>query len=250
MKSLSILIALVLTTAMLSINFIEAQQLPNLKISQISTPGGIKVGNCNKIKLMIVNNQQVGVSEQIAIRVNIAQNGQVQTKTAILDGIGPNDNSGQPVWFDDIYYGPTGQISIVAYVNDDQNIHETSYSDNSKLKTINAPSASSACPGSTSPITTVAKADLKIQVIKKAGALTISNGRSTPLSRAYVELRSSSGQVVDKKTSDSKGYVLFKDVPANKSYKITAKRSGCTSYVNKYKMPNVDTKIELAMSCK
>lgn len=110
--------------------------LPDLKVSQIATPGGLCKGNLSKVRVNVTNSQMIGVKEKIAVILYVSQQGsQPSSYVGYLEkGIGPNDNSGQPVWFNNVIIQETGQtVTLKAVVNPDQEIQESVYNNNTKI---------------------------------------------------------------------------------------------------------------------
>lgn len=110
--------------------------LPDLKISQIATPGGLCQGNLSKVRVSITNSQMIGVKVKIPVILFVSQQGsQPKSYVGYLQGgIGPNSNYGQPVWFNNVVIPETGKtVTLKAVVNPDQEIQESVYNNNTKI---------------------------------------------------------------------------------------------------------------------
>jgi hypothetical protein len=114
----------------------ELALLPDLRVSQISTPGGLCQGNLSKVRVSITNSQMAAVKVKIPVILYVSQQGQQPSSyVAYLEkGIGPNANYGQPVWFSNVTIPATGsRVTLRAVVNPDQEIQESAYNNNSKI---------------------------------------------------------------------------------------------------------------------
>ncbi len=109
--------------------------LPDLKVSQIATPGGLCKGNLSKVRVSITNSQMIGVKEKIPVILFVSQQGSPPSSYVgyLEKGIGPNANSGQPVWFNNVVIPETGTVTLRAVVNPDQEIQESRYNNNTKI---------------------------------------------------------------------------------------------------------------------
>lgn len=133
MKNLTLVAASILSASFLYTTEIEAAQRPNLRVSDISTPGGI----CKKksIRVSIVNSSQtVGTNERIPVKITVKTPGKKFTRVGYRNGgIAPNTKSGQPVSFKDLPIDTTAdKIEITAHVNHNKAVNEGNYNDNKK----------------------------------------------------------------------------------------------------------------------
>lgn len=112
----------------------EGPLRPDLKVSAIATPGGLCKGNKSKVRVSITNSQMVGVKVDIPVILFISQNGYSHSYVGKLKGgIGPNTNTGQPVWFNDVVIDNTSKVTLKAVVNPDHEIFESVPNNNTKV---------------------------------------------------------------------------------------------------------------------
>lgn len=111
-----------------------AGDLPDLLVSQIATPGGLKVGDCNSIRATIRNSQPYGVSDpvEIQLRLVFADGRQGQYTTTLENGIGSNGNL--PAWFNGVSL-PQGNVQMVVVADPEDTIAETEEMNNSRSLT-------------------------------------------------------------------------------------------------------------------
>lgn len=111
--------------------------LPDLKVSAISTPGGLCMGNKSTVRVSIINSQMAKVKVDIPVILLIYQDGGHRTPYVgkLKGGIGPNAISGQPVWFKNVVIDGKYPVTIKAIVNPDHEIFESVANNNDKIIT-------------------------------------------------------------------------------------------------------------------
>lgn len=222
---------------------LDAAILPDLKVSAISTPGGLCVGNKSKVRVSITNSQMAGVKVDIPVILFISQNGYSKSYVGKLKGIGPKSNYGQPVWFNNVVIDNNSTVTIKAVVNPDHDVFESVANNNTKIikakvkGNCNQPAAQQAAN--------------MIVTVYKAG--TWSGGQGQPISGANVTV-TKNGQNYSG-TSGNNGKVTINGVPKG-SCKIKVTKSGYAqvgpnnvSYPNgqSYNMPTYEAKVNIAM---
>ena len=231
-------------------DLLEAAILPDLRVSAISTPGGLCKGNKSKVRVSITNSQMAGVKVDIPVILFISQNGYSHSYVGKLKrGIGPRANSGQPVWFNDVVIDNTSQVTIKAVVNPDHEIHESVWNNNTKVVKVKV-------KGDCNQPTTQQAAKMIVTVYKSG---TWSGGQGQPISGATVTV-TKNGQNYSG-TSGNNGKATINGVPKG-SCKIRVIRSGYyqvgppsnqypdgVPYPNgqSYNMPTYEAKVNIAM---
>jgi len=251
-----------------------AQAKPDLRVSQIMTPGGLKQGDCNKVRVNVTNSQQAGVTGEIVVILFISQNGQQPTSyVQTFENIGPNDNYGQPVWFHNIPLGGTTTVTIRAKVNPDFLIEESVFNNNDKIKDFNVAgscgsSGETASTGSSSSgassggssgsssrggssrggssrggsITPGATAAFSLMAYNPR--VRMRGGKKAPVSEAKVTL--SKGRQTYTGMTGKDGKVDIK--APNGYYTMKIAKKGCRTITRKYKIPG--RKAQIALSCR
>jgi hypothetical protein len=211
--------------------------LPDLRVSQIATPGGLCKGNESKVRVTITNSQAVGVRDKIAVILYVSQKGaKPSSYVGYLDsGIGPNSNYGQPVWFKNVIIPNTGSVTLKAVVNPDQEIQETVYNNNTKI--IQAKVAK-VC-GQTPPPAQGATLTVTAYV---DGQWNYSN--YTPVSQASVTIVKS-GQTYTG-TTGSNGKATFPNLPSG-TCNITVTRPGYQTATKVFTMSSYNNNTNVAM---
>ncbi|MEW6210658.1 MAG: CARDB domain-containing protein [Acidobacteriota bacterium] len=122
--------ATLLTTFLLALTFTHSAgaqggQKPDLRVTGIRTPGGLCIGNTNKIQAYVQNTQNIGISKPVTVILHIQfpNGGQGQYTTVIQTGIGPNSN--QPAWFNNVSLPVNGTYSFKVIADPANNIIET-----------------------------------------------------------------------------------------------------------------------------
>ncbi|NND35265.1 MAG: hypothetical protein HKN76_21940 [Saprospiraceae bacterium] len=239
--------------AMLAMSFtnqtsFESQALtalrPDLKVSAIATPGGLCIGKDSKVRVSITNSQMVGVKVDIPVILFVSQNGYSKSYVGKLKGgIGPNANSGQPVWFKNVEIKNNSKVTLKAVVNPDHEIFESVPNNNTKIIYARVKGN---C-GQASP----AQAANMIVTVYKDG--TWSGGQGQPISGATVTVTKNGQNYTG--TSGNNGKATINSVP--KGYcKIKVQKNGYQQvgpnsqpYYNgqTYNMPTYEAKVNIAM---
>ncbi len=221
---------------------------PNLRISTIATPGGLCVGTDSKVRVNITNGSVAAVKAKIPVILVVSQAGQGPTSYLgyLEKGIGPNTNTGQPVWFHNVKIEAQGTVTLKAHVNPDNEIEESNYNDNVKVQTARV---TKNCGQATTPT---------------AGNLTVtlyqqgswSAGNYTAIANAQVTVKKG-GATVGTGTTGSNGKVTINNVDKG-SIEVYATKNGCqlitnvpngTQAVHKHNMPTYNTNINVQMNC-
>ncbi|NND08087.1 MAG: hypothetical protein HKN87_17035 [Saprospiraceae bacterium] len=217
---------------------------PDLKVSRISTPGGLCAGINNKVRVTVTNSQMAGVKKKIPVILFVLQNGQPTTSYVghSTSGIGPNSNSGIPVYFKNVVVAKTGNVTLRAVVNPDQELLESVYNNNTKVQRVRvARRCNAAKPAVTGKKLTV--------TVYHSGSWQA--GNYDPISGASVIVKKN-GTTVGSGTTGSNGKVSIPNIPKG-SVKFTIDKDGCTAEyfngINSYTMPGYDAKVNRAMSC-
>ena len=175
---------------------------PDLKVSAIATPGGLCKGNKSKVRVSITNSQMVGVKVDIPVILFISQNGYSKSYVGKLKGgIGPNTNTGQPVWFNDVVIDNTSKVTLKAVVNPDHEIFESVPNNNTKV-------IYAKVKGDCGQATTTQTALLTVTVRK-----FVTSGQGQTLAGALVTVKRNGQSNSYTGTSDSNGKVTFNTVP-------------------------------------
>ncbi|HEY7545887.1 MAG TPA: CARDB domain-containing protein, partial [Blastocatellia bacterium] len=103
----------------------QLKQKPDLRVAGIRTPGGLCVGNANKVQAAIQNSQNIGISKPVTVLLYIQfpNGGQGQYTTVIQSGIGPNGT--QPAWFNNVSLPSSGTYSFKIIADPANGIAET-----------------------------------------------------------------------------------------------------------------------------
>jgi hypothetical protein len=212
--------------------------LPDLKVSAIATPGGLCKGNQNKVRVSITNSQMIGVSVNIPVILFVSQQGsQPSSYVGVLEGgIGPNANSGQPVWFSNVVIPDINRaVTLKAVVNPDQEVQESRYNNNTKIITAKV---AKIC-GQTTP---VAGASLEMTIYKEG---TWSGGNYQGLPGAVVTVTKSGQNYTG--TTGNNGKYTFPSIPKG-SVSIKVEKQGYTTVTQSYMMPTYTAKKNIGMT--
>ncbi len=122
----------------------DAFRYPDLSISAIATPGGLCKGTRNRVRVTITNSQQYGTSKVIPVEIKIIQPPYqpITVRSKLKNGIGPNANNGQVVWFNNVPIAGTTPLQIKGWVNKSKQVRETNYNNNRKTLKVNHISSS------------------------------------------------------------------------------------------------------------
>jgi hypothetical protein len=218
--------------------------LPDLKVSAIATPGGLCKGNESKIRVSITNSQMAGVKVDIPVILFVSQNGYSHSYVGKLKGgIGPNANSGQPVWFNNVVIDNTTPVTLKAVVNPDHEILESVANNNTKIVKVKV-------KGDCNQPTQQQAANMIVTVYKSG---TWSGGQGQSISGATVTVKRN-GQSYPSSYLGSGKYQV-NGVPKG-SCKIIVTKSGYyqvgpnnVPYPNgqSYNMPTYEAKVNIAM---
>jgi hypothetical protein len=219
----------------------EAQAKPDLRVSRISTPGGLCVGNDGKVQVNIQNSsQQAPVKETVPVKLTISQPPAPPTAhlAYIENGIGPNGN--QAAWFHNVPIAATGSVTLHAHVNPDLQIEESNYRNNDRRQTVTVTSVCGAPPPPP------AGATLTVSVYQTG---TWSGGQGQWIPGANVSVScgtvfSANGQ------TGSNGKVSFPGTPKSPpTCTISVSKPGCTSNSLGFGMPSYNTNRNVDISC-
>lgn len=212
--------------------------LPDLRVSQISTPGGLKKGTCNKIRVTITNPSMGAAKGTIPVILYVSQQGQ-QPKSFVAylqGGLGPNSNYGKTVWFQDVPIASTGTVTLKAFVNPDYQIQETVYNNNTKIVSAKV---TQIC-GQTSPAPQ--GATLTITAFKEG---QWNYGNYTPVAGAKVKIVKN-GQTLIKYTG-SNGKASFPGIPTG-MLSITVTKTGYQTETRQFMMSSYDNNVNMEMA--
>jgi hypothetical protein len=220
---------------------IEAQAKPDLRISRISTPGGLCAGSDGKVQVNVNNSSQLAPARgTVVVKLTISQPPAQPTAhiAEIQNGVGPNGN--QAAWFHNVPIPATGTVTLHAVVNPDQAIEESNYGNNDKLQTANVTTVCGAPPppppGYTMTVTAY-----------RAG--TWQAGQYQAIAGADVSVTcgtfSANGQ------TGSNGKVAIAGVPKSPpNCAITVSKTGCTTNtLSSYKMPAYNASVNRDLTC-
>ncbi|MCB0687539.1 MAG: hypothetical protein KDC53_13480 [Saprospiraceae bacterium] len=242
LKLIPVLFSLLLLAVLsISSNIADASTatalLPDLRVSNISTPGGLKKGTCSQIRVTITNSSMAAVSGSIPVILYISQNGQQPSSYVgyLQGGIGPNDNYGKSVWFKNVNIPSTGNVTIKALVNSDYQIQESAYNNNTKV--IKA-KVTQFC-GQSTPAVTGAK--LEITVYQNG---SWNNGNYAAISGAKVTVTKNGQNFIG--TTGSNGKYVFAAIPKG-LVQIKVEKYGYQTVIQSYMMPTYYAKKNIGM---
>ncbi|MCB0687540.1 MAG: carboxypeptidase regulatory-like domain-containing protein [Saprospiraceae bacterium] len=214
---------------------------PDLRVSAIVTPGGLCPRPNNKVRVNITNSQMAAVKEKIPVTLFVSpQQGQPSSYVAYLEkGIGPKNNYGQPVWFDNVKLDYGGRITLRAVVNIDKEIEETSYNNNDKLVKVNAKDN---CGGGNATTNTEGA---KLEVTAYVDG-TWSGGNYQGVNGAMVKVIKN-GQSYNPDETSNNGKYIFNSVPKGMC-KIRIQKQGYQTVEQSYNMPTYTAKKNIGLS--
>lgn len=217
---------------------------PDLKVSKISTPGGLCIGTQNKVMVTITNSQMAGVNKKIPVILYVSIPGKKPSSYVeyLNNGIGPNDNSGKPVWFNNVDMPGQGTATIKAVVNPDQTIEESVYNNNTKVQNFTVPNQT--CGGNNNQNTPPQGKNLTVTVFKHG---TWSNGNYQGIQSANVLVKKNN-QTIGSGSTGSNGKVTINNIPVGMCTIVVIK-SGCTQVNQNYNMPSYNTNVNIEMTC-
>ena len=217
--------------------------LPDLRVSAITTPGGLCKGKASKVRVSITNSQMIGVKKKIPVILFVSQKGYSKSYVGYLKGIGPNSNSGQPVWFSNIEIKNYEKVTLKAVVNPDHEIYESVPNNNTKIVYAKVKGQ---CGQTTAP-----QAANMIVTVYKAG--TWSGGQFQAIAGASVTVTRNGQNYTG--TTGSNGKATINSVPKGMC-KIRVQKNGYQQvgpnnapYYNgqSYNMPTYQAKVNIAM---
>lgn len=213
---------------------------PDLRVSSIRTPGGLCAGNENKVQVSVTNTSLVGVQQPISVILFVSQDGQQPTSYVgtLPNGIGPNANYGQPVWFHNVVVPATGQVTLKATIPADQGILESDYTNNHRVRKVNVTRVCGAAP------TPRPGASLTVTVYKTG---TWRGGQYTAISGANVAVTCGGGFSASG-TTGADGKTFFPSVPRGMCT-INVAKAGCPPKSSSYLMSTYDTNRYVDLNC-
>jgi hypothetical protein len=212
--------------------------LPDLKVSAIATPGGLCKGNESKVRVSITNSQMAGVKVNVPVILFVSQSGEKPSSyVAYLEGgIGPNANSGQPVWFNNVVIPATNKtVTLKAVVNPDHEIEESVPNNNTKIITAKV---TKAC-GVTAPVAQGAKLEMTIY----QGAWNYSNYQG--VSEALITVTKNGQNYTG--TTGNNGKYTFPSIPKG-MVSIKVEKQGYQTVTQNYNMPTYTAKKNIQLS--
>lgn len=229
----------------------QPDQRPDLRVTGIRTPGGLCVGNANKIQATVQNSQNIGISKPVTVllHVQFPNGGQGQYTTIIQSGIGPNGN--QPAWFNNVSLPSAGTYSFKIIADPANGIAETVENNNTYSSNQNV---TKPCGGGDQPPATPTYA-LTVKVYEHG---TWQGGQGQWISGAKVTLTKQydSSFPAQTATTDSSGKVTF--TVQGGLYAFKAEKSGCNQVASTpaqagstgvYQMGAYDATRYLALDC-
>jgi len=218
----------------------QAQPKPDLRVSSIRTPGGLCAGNENKVQVTVTNGSMAAVTQPISVILFVSQAGQQPTSYVgtLPNGIGPNDNYGQPVWFYNVVVPVTGQVTLKATIPADQGILESNYGNNDRIQNANVTKVCGAPP------TPPAGANLTVTVYK---AGTWQGGQYTAISGANVAVTCGGG-FSGSGVTGANGKASIPAVPKGMCT-INVSKPGCPPNSSSFNMPMYDTNRNVELDC-
>lgn len=214
---------------------------PDLRVSAISTPGGLCVRPNNKVRVNITNSQMAAVKDKIPVTLFVSPSqGQPSSYVAYLEkGIGPNSNYGQPVWFNNVKLDYGGKVTLKAVVNIDKEIEETSYNNNQKIVKVNAKSN---CGGGNATAN-VQGARLEVTAYVNG---TWQGGNYQGVNEANVQVVKN-GQTYAPNSTTNNGKYIFNAVPKGMC-KIIVEKNGYDLVQHTYNMPTYTAKKNIGLT--
>ena len=228
---------LVFVAAALTPGTIYAQAKPDLKVSAIATPGGLCAGEPGKVRVTVTNGSMAAVSQPIPVILFVSQppNQPTSFVGSLPNGIGPNDNYGKPVWFNNVVAPSAGAVTLRAVVNPDQQIEESNYNNNSRIQNANVKDCSAPKPQG---------ATLSITVYKPG---TWQAGQYQAVSGANVQV--ACGSFNGSGVTGTNGKASIGSVPKG-SCNIQVSKPGCPATVNRtYMMPTYNANVNIELDC-
>lgn len=210
---------------------------PDLRVSQISTPGGLKKGSCSKIRVTITNPGMAPAKGTIPVILYVSQSGYPPKSYVgyLQGGLGPNSNYGKSVWFNNVEIASTGTVTLKAFVNPDHQIQESVYNNNTKI--IKA-KVSQYCGGSSTP---VQGAKLEVTVYEEG---TWQYGSYSAIQGAKITV-TKNGQTYTGYSGNNGKYV-FSSIPKG-MVQIKVQKYGYQTVIQNYNMPTYYAKKNIGL---
>ena len=234
---LSLLLVLAVVSAALTPLAVYAQAKPDLKVSAIATPGGLCAGEQGKVRVTVTNGSMAAVSQPIPVILFVSQPPNQPTSFVgnLPNGIGPNDNYGKPVWFNNVVVPSAGQVTLRAVVNPDQQVEESNYNNNSRIQNANVKDCAAPKPTG---------ANLSVTVYKPG---TWQAGQYQAVSGANVQV--TGGSFNGSGVTGANGKALIESVPKG-STNIQVSKPGCRATANRsYMMPTYNANVNIELDC-
>lgn len=254
MKTLKLLISMIglFLVAFLIMSFTSADPTPamtgsalkpDLRVSTIVTPGGLCVRPNNKVRVNITNSQMAAVKDKIPVTLFVSpEQGQPSSYLAYLEkGIGPKDNYGKPVWFNNVKLDYGGKITLRAVVNIDKEIEESNLNNNDKIVKVNAKND---CGGGNANTNNNQGARLEVTAYVdgswQAGNYQGINGAIVTVVK--------NGQSYEPDDSTNNGKYIFNSIPKGMCKINITKQGYAPVYNHSYNMPTYTAKKNIPMS--
>ena len=214
---------------------------PDLRVSAISTPGGLCVRPDNKVRVTITNSQMAAVKDKIPVTLFVSPaQGQPSSYLAYLEkGIGPNSNYGQPVWFNNVKLDYGGRVTLRAVVNIDKEIEESNYNNNDKIVKVNAKNN---CGGGNAT-TNVQGARLEVTAYVDG---TWQAGNYQGINGATVQVIKN-GQTYTPNNTTNNGKYIFDAIPKGMC-KVRVQKQGYETVEQSYNMPTYTAKKNVGLN--
>ncbi len=216
----------------------EMALLPDLRVSKIATPGGLCKGNESSVRVTITNPSMAAAKGTISVILYVSQKGGKPSSYVgtISGGLGPNSNYGKPVWFKNVTIPATGEVTLKALVNPDQQIHESVYNNNTKIQKAKV---TKQC-GQSGPV--AQGAELQVTTFVE-GEWNYSN--YTPVPSVTVRVKKN-GQTIAQGVTNHQGKYTFNSIPKGMC-QIQVQKNGYTTETHSYNMPTYNAKKNIAM---
>lgn len=211
--------------------------LPDLRVSQVATPGGLCVRPNNKVRVTVTNSQMVAVKDKISVTLFVSpKQGNPTSYVGYLEkGIGPKDNFGKPVWFNDVKLDYEGEVTIRAIVDHVKEIEETNDKNNEKITKVKVKN----CGGNTAAVQ-----GARLEVTAYADG-TWSGGNYQAINGATVKVVRN-GQTYNPDQTTSNGKYIFNSIPKGMC-KISVIKTGYQNVEQSYNMPTYTAKKNIGL---
>lgn len=216
---------------------------PDLRVSTIATPGGLCVRPNNKVRVNITNSQMAAVKDKIPVTLFVSpEKGQPSSYLAYLEkGIGPKDNYGKPVWFNNVKLDYGGKITLRAVVNIDKEIEESNLNNNDKISKV---TAKDNCGGGNAYNNNNQGARLEVTAYVNG---TWQGGNYQGVNGAIVTVVKN-GQSYEPDDSTNNGKYIFNSIPKGMCKINITKQGYAPVYNHSYNMPTYTAKKNIPMT--